>query len=198
MTGASWFFAALTRHAREHGGGELRDWLSEQELTARLYLHRPRLSRDDGSTPHPDGLGIWAEDDRDIVFLLEHDTGSEHLTQLVGKLPGYADHARRDPRLTLRAPILFCFPSPRREQSARKTLAATSASHDLQVATAALDPRITCPACWPAWLPLHGSHEAMRLIDLADVLPDPWRLAHEHDERERREYERREIDPDRR
>ena len=32
MTGASWF-AALARHAREHGGGELRAWLSEQELT---------------------------------------------------------------------------------------------------------------------------------------------------------------------
>ena len=69
MTGASWFFAALARHAREHGGGELRAWLSEQELTARVYLHRP--ARDNGTTPHPDGLGIWAEGGRDIVFLLE-------------------------------------------------------------------------------------------------------------------------------
>ncbi len=185
MTGASWFFVALARHARQHGGGELRDWLSEQELTARLYLHHP--TRDDGNTPHPDGLGIWAEDVRDIVFLLEYDTGSEHLPQLVGKLPGYADHAHRDPALTLKAPILFCFPTPRREQNARTALAATVASRDLKVATAALDPRVTCPACGPTWMPLQGGHRPMRLIDLGDVLPDPWRVERQQSERERRE-----------
>jgi hypothetical protein len=193
MTGASWFFAALARHTREHGGGELTAWLSEQELITRLYLHRP--ARDDGSTPHPDGLGIWAEDGRDIVFLLEYDTGSEHLPQLAGKLPGYADHARRDPSLTLNAPILFCFPTPRREQTARKALAAATASRDLQIATAALDPRVTCPACGPAWMPLHGGHGPMRLIDLADVLPDPWRAEREQYEREPREREHHETDP---
>ena len=175
MTGASWFFAALARHARQHGGGELRDWLSEQELTARLYQHRRALA--DGTTPHPDGLGIWAEGHRDIVFLLEYDTGSEHLPQLAAKLPGYADHARRD--LTLKAPILFCFPTHRREQTARKALAATVASSALQIATAALDPRVTCPACEVAWMPLHGEYGPMPLIDLADVLPDPWRAEHE-------------------
>jgi hypothetical protein len=36
----------------------------------------------------------------------------------------------------------------------------------------------------------------MRLIDLADVLPDPWRVAREQDERERRERKRRETDLD--
>jgi hypothetical protein len=191
MTGASWFFAALARHARKHGGGELRDWLSEQELITRLYLHR--TARDDGTTPHPDGLGIWAEGDRDIVFLLEYDTGSEHLPRLAGKLPGYADQARLDPGLTLRAPILFCFPTYRREQSARKALAVTAASHDLQIATAALNPHVTCPACGPAWMPLHGGYGPMRLIDLADVFLDPWRP-----ERENGERRRREIDPERR
>lgn len=187
MTGASWFFAALARHAREHGGGELVSWLSEQELTTRLYLHRP--TRDDRTTPHPDGLGIWAEGGRDIVFLLEYDTGTEHLRQLAGKLPGYAEHAHLDPSLTLKAPILFCFPTARREQSARKALAAATASGDLQIATAALDPRVTCPACGPAWMALHGGHQTMRLIDLADVLPDPWRTANGQHRRERREMD---------
>jgi hypothetical protein len=57
ITGAAWFFVALARHAREHGGGELQSWLSEQEVTQRLYLTTWDASHD----PHPDGLGIWAE-----------------------------------------------------------------------------------------------------------------------------------------
>src|SRR5262249_8440287 len=54
-----------------------------------------RSGTPDGQTrsPAPDGLGSWAEDDRDIVFLLEYDTGSEHLPKLAGKLHGYADMA---------------------------------------------------------------------------------------------------------
>jgi hypothetical protein len=189
MTGASWFFVALARHAREHGGGELLRWDSERETGEFLYLHRAG----DDSSPHPDGLGIWAEDSRDVCLLLEYDTGTEHLPQLTDKLHGYAEHARRN--LALKMPILFCFPTPRREQTARKALAATSASRDLQVATAALDPRITCPACGPAWMPLHGRYGPMRLIGLGDVLPDPWRQAREQAERERREQGRREMDP---
>ena len=38
-------------------------------------------------------------------------------------------------------------------------------------------------------MPLHGGHEPMRLIDLANVLPDPWRTAREQEERERRELD---------
>jgi hypothetical protein len=142
--------------------------------------------------PHPDGLGIWAEGDRDIVFLLEFDTGTEHLRQLADKLPGYAERARHN--LAFQVPILFCFITPRREQSARKALAATGTSHGIQIATAALDPSVTCPACGPAWMPLHGGHDPMRLIDLDDVLPDPWRAAREEDERKRREQECDDLD----
>jgi hypothetical protein len=57
----------------------------------------------------------------------------------------------------------------------------------LQIATAALDPRVTCPACGSAWMTLHGGREPMRLIDLADVLPDPWKAARAQEERELRE-----------
>lgn len=182
MTGVNWFFAQLDRHAREHGG-QLR-WKTEQETTEHLYATR----WDAEHRPHPDGMGIWAEDGTDIVFLLEYDTGSEHMPQLTGKLPGYAELAKVN--MTFQVPILFCFPTPRREQSARKAMAATAASHGLQIATAALDPSITCPACGPAWMPLHGGHGPMRLIGLDDVLPDPWRVARAEDER--RERERRE------
>ena len=182
MTGANWFFAALRRHARQHGGGDLREWHSERETAEYLFNHD---SWDVKHEPHPDGLGIWAEDETDIVFLLEHDTGTEHLPQLAGKLPGYAERARRN--ITFGVPILFCFPTPRREQSARKALAATRESRDLQIATAALDPAVTCPACEPAWMTLHGGHGPMRLIDLDTVLPDPWRQARAREEQERRD-----------
>jgi hypothetical protein len=93
--------------------------------------------------------------------------------------------------MTFTVPLLFCFPTPRREQSARKALAATHASGALQIATAALDPSLTCPTCGPTWMTLDGGHGPMRLIDLDDVLPDPWRAAHAEDER--RERERREL-----
>jgi DNA-binding CsgD family transcriptional regulator len=182
MIGAWWFFVALARHAREHSGGELAKWHSERDAAEYLYSYY------DGSVPHPDGLGVWAEDDRDIAFLLEYDTGTEHLPQLTAKLAGYAERAWRDIQFTM--PLLFCFPTPRREQTARKALAATPASHDLHIATAALDPRATCPACGPLWLPLQGGDTPMRLIDLGDALPDPWRTA----EREQREQEDREMD----
>jgi hypothetical protein len=177
MTGVSWFFAALVRHSREHGGGRLDRWDSERETAEFLYDTQWKAE----SWPHPDGLGVWAEDGRDIAFLLEYDTDSEHLPQLAAKLPGYAERARAG-HLPFKMPILFCFPAPRREQAARKALAAASASLDLQVATAALDLRVTCPACGPAWMPLRGGHGPMRLIDLADVLPDPWRTEPEQDD----------------
>lgn len=42
-------------------------------------------------------------------------------------------------------------------------------------------------------MPLLGGHRPMRLIDLDDVLPDPWRTAHTQDEQERHERERCEL-----
>jgi hypothetical protein len=47
-------------------------------------------------------------------------------------------------------------------------------------------------------MPMHGGHGSMRLIELDDVLPDPWRVARAQDHRECREREQHEPDPDRR
>jgi hypothetical protein len=139
-------------------------------------------------SPHPDGLGIWAEAGTDIVFLLEYDTGSEHLPQLAGKLDRYAHLASNN--MAFLVPLLFCFPGPRREQSARRALDRHPGSSVLQIATAALDPQVTCPA-GPVWMPLRGwAGRPMRLIELDAVLPDPWRQARERDERERRQRDR--------
>jgi hypothetical protein len=69
------------------------------------------------------------------------------------------------------------FPTPRREQTARRALAASGHARALQVATAAFDPEHTSPA-GPVWLPLTGQHERpMRLGEVGEVMPDPWRAA---------------------
>jgi len=169
ITGANWFFAALARHART-SGGKLTQWWGEQATAAWLehaYVSGARLE------VHPDGLGVWAQNGTDLAFVLEYDTGSEHLAQLTAKLDGYArpggEHGYSNGPVSL--PVLFCFPGPRREQSARRALAAHPAASVLHIATAAIDPEHTSPA-GPVWLPLAGQPERpMRLIDLGAVMP---------------------------
>jgi hypothetical protein len=170
MVGANWFFVSLAAHARRTGSGELRVWMAERAATEHLYDFRIG----DGALeahPHPDGLGIWAEDSTDIVFLLEYDTGSEHLRQLAGRLDRYAEMAGH--RMVFQVPILFCFPAPRREQNARRALDSHPGSSVLQIATAAFDPSLTCPA-GPVWMPLRGwPGRPMRLIELDKCCPTP-------------------------
>jgi Replication-relaxation len=192
MTGRNWFFAALARHARQHCG-ELREWLNEADTAAR-YQDAPTRADDRARLPRPDGAGTWAEDGRATSFLLEYDTGTEHLPVLAGKLDGYqllaaglAWHEQPCPVL------LFCFGSPRREQAARRALARTIPEvFDLRIATAAIDPRTTSPA-GPVWLPLFGNMgRQVRLADLDLALPDPWQDYREQRARERREAAERE------
>jgi len=180
MTGRNWFFIALHQDA----GGDLREWLSEAG-TATRYATRAGLTvREMRRLANPDGAGTWAEDGREVSFLLEYDTGTENLTALSGKLKGYGDLsaalAGRDHDCP---PLLFCFSSPRREQSARRALAATTDARALRIATTAIDPRVTSPA-GPVWLPLTGqSGGQVRLIDLA-ALPDPWQEARDRQREE--------------
>ncbi len=175
MTGANWFFVSLAAHARR-GGGEVRTWLTESHTAEFFYQYSISLSAL-ASLPQPDGLGAWTEGGREIAFMLEYDTGSEHLAQLAGKLDSYARLADVMSRYHQQVPsLLFCFLTPRREQTARRALAASTDSLSLRIATAAIDPQITCPA-GPVWMPLHGSDRQVRLIDLGSAMPDPGHLA---------------------
>jgi len=170
LTGANWFFVSLAGYARR-SGGELQTWLSESHTAEFFYEHMTSLSAL-ASLPQPDGLGSWAEDGREVVFMLEYDTASEHLAQLVRKLDSYARLAEVMSRYQQQVPILlFCFMTPRREQTARHALAASTDSLGLSIATAVIDPQITCPA-GQVWMPLHGSGRQVRLIDLSDPIPE--------------------------
>jgi hypothetical protein len=123
-----------------------------------------------------------------VRFLLEYDTGSENLPALAGKLDGYQALASALAWNDQMCPVvLFCFTSPRREQAARRALAATMAAPALRIATAAIDRHLTSPA-GPVWLPLltRTGHE-MRLADLDDAIPDPWLAYRQEQARKRRE-----------
>ena len=185
MTGRNQFFAALAAHARQHGG-QLRAWRNETQAAAHAVgdlLVGGIWDR----LPRPDGAGTWVEDAREVSFLLEYDLGTEHLSVLAGKLDGYALLASVLAEAGQAAPLLlFCFGSPRREQGARRALAACRDSAAVRIATTAIDPYVTSPA-GPVWLPLSGhTGRQVRLIDLGQALLDPWQ-----DYRARRARERR-------
>jgi hypothetical protein len=175
MVGANWLFTALARHARlDPGQGtELREWLNESQAEAWVLSHARYIPRE---LPHPDGLGVWVQDGQETVFFVEYDTGSEHLAQLTAKLPGYGDAAKSMADNDVTCPLLlFCFPTPRREQAARRALAPCPDTPGLRVATTATDPEHTSPA-GPIWLPLAEANTSgpVALSALDTALPDPW------------------------
>ena len=186
ITGASWFFVALARHAREYGG-ELAEWLNEVETTL-SFNSASAWSEVRSRFPNPDGAGTWAEDRSQVRFLLEYDTGSESASVLAGKLDGYQALASALAWNDQVCPVvLFCFASPRREQSGRRALAAAREAPALRISTAALDPCHTSPA-GPVWLPLlTRTASQVPLIDLDDALPDPWLAYRQEQARRRRE-----------
>jgi len=173
MTGRNQFFVALVAHARQHGG-DLHEWQNETQAATQALGEVVVAPGTWDRLPRPDGAGTWAEDGREVSFLLEFDLGTEHLSVLAAKLDGYAllasvlaDAGQAAP------PLLFCFGSPRREQSARRALAATRDSAAVRIATAAIDPYLISPA-GPVWLPLSGHQgRQVRLIDLSAALPRP-------------------------
>jgi Replication-relaxation len=192
LTGVNWFFVSLVAHARAADGrAELQLWLNEaaaaEWLCSRVFT---RFTVAD--LPHPDGLGVWADHGRVVTFVLEYDTGMEHLPQLTAKLPGYGQLAKTLADADRTCPLLlFCFPSPRREQTARTALAACYDAAALRIATTAINPQETSPAR-PVWLPLQDrwAEGRVALCALDTAIPDPWRNYRAEQERERERAER--------
>jgi hypothetical protein len=192
MIGRNQFFVALAAHARQQGG-DLRAWRNETHAAAHALQDLLVAPSTWDRLPHPDGAGTWSEDGQAVTFLLEYDTGTEHLPVLADKLGGYTLLASALANQGLIAPpLLFCFSSPRREQAARRALAATRDAAALRIATAAIDPYVASPA-GPVWLPLTGHQgRQVRLIDLDAALPDPWQDYRARRARDRRDAAERE------
>ena len=110
--GVNGFFCALHKAARERPDAEVVAWWSERRCAAEW-----------GELVRPDAYGIWEENGRRVEFFLEHDTGSESLSRVAGKLAGYRDLAEADGAAR---PVLFWLAQPGREPGLRKALGATA------------------------------------------------------------------------
>lgn len=119
--GVNGFFCALHKVARERHDADVVAWWSERRCAAEW-----------GELVRPDAYGIWEEDGQRVEFFLEHDTGSEPLSRVAGKLAGYRDLAEADG--TAR-PVLFWLALSGREPGLRHALGDTA----LPVATAVLE-----------------------------------------------------------
>jgi hypothetical protein len=183
----TWFTILATAGAQARGARLNRErpalrltvWWSE----ARCARHFGDLTRPDAygrltTTPHTAGGG------GDFEFFLEYDTGTEALTRLARKLPGYAALADATGITT---PLLIWLPTARREAAARQRLTRALADSHIDsggnrvlVATAAadlLDP--ADPYAGPVdavWLPLPATRRGgrvplARLIEAWPFLP---------------------------
>lgn len=152
------FFVALTGHARTHGG-RLTRWYNETHSRAAT-----------GNLVRPDGHGVWATGGRAVPFWLEVDLGTETLSRVVGKLPGYA--ALPPPRAY---PVLFWLPTTAREANLHTHLTRTGIPDGVTVATAAVGhaPDAGGPAGAVWWVA--GQPGRVSLADLAPVGDGaPW------------------------
>ena len=108
LLGVNGLFTALAAHARTDPSATLAAWWSEQRCAQRY-----------GELIRPDGYGRWTQAGRTVAFFCEYDTGTEPLTRVTAKLPGYAD-------LTTGGgpnhPVLIWLPSGRRETNLRAAL----------------------------------------------------------------------------
>lgn len=134
-------------------------WLSERSAT-RLW----------GDWIRPDAYAHWHEagQDRVLPFFLEYDTGSENLTRVETKLPGYAALSTTT---GTRTPLLLHTHTARREAALRRRLAETIDRLDLPAATSCDELTAASPAD-AVWLPLGPApHGRLPLAGLADHWP---------------------------
>jgi Replication-relaxation len=164
--GTNAFFTALAAgHRTDPASGQLAAWWSEKRCL-RLWSD---LARPDGyghytlAAPGADPAAA-----RHVRFFLEYDTGTEALTRLPAKLPGYARLAAATGRAGL---VLFYLPSATREENLHALFARERAP--VPVATTSPDALTVARSgpAGPVWRPVtarprHRAAERLPLIDL--------------------------------
>ena len=109
LLGSNDVFTRLAGHATTQPGCALSAWWSERRCAGRY-----------GQLVRPDGYGAWTQHGQHTQFFFEYDTGTEPLTRVVAKLPGYADLAAAGgPAI----PVLIWVPTGRREANLHAALA---------------------------------------------------------------------------
>ncbi len=151
LLGVNGFFTALGAHVRTHAGTALVTWWSER-----------RCADHYGQVVRPDGYGVWAEGDRQVGFFLEYDTGSEPLSRLAAKLPGYSDLAAAGgPDLR----VLIWLQSATRESALHTLLAGDPSSGRVSTGTVELARSLDMTPAGAVWL-TPGAQQRCRLIEL--------------------------------
>jgi len=168
LVGTNGLFTAWAHASRTLPPGEgLTAWWSEARSAA-LW----------GAFIRPDGYGTWQTPKRRLDFHVEYDTGTEPLTRVVGKLPGYARLATAS---GISSPLLLWLPSAGREAALRARLAGAAPQGAVPVITASPTPVSAAkPGGEPAdldparavWLPLDATRRAT-LSQLADRYGTP-------------------------
>jgi hypothetical protein len=159
QVGTNQFFTDLLSHSRTHPNTRLARWWSAGH-TSRATADRIR----------PDGYGIWADSHRQVSFYLEHDTGTETLATLAGKLVLYRKlRADGGPG----GPILFWLPSAAREAHLHQRLAGVNLG-EIVIATAARDSaaRAGLGPADPVWRRVGNGRHRLALADLPSVTGD--------------------------
>ncbi|TNC20090.1 hypothetical protein FG385_31640 [Amycolatopsis alkalitolerans] len=163
--GVNDFFCGLAAHrnparlreaGREGEVSGLTQWWSERRCTEFFWKHQ-----DGGETRlRLDGYGCWEEHGRTVRFFLEHDTGTEPLAKVTGKIDGYAAFPT-----DAFGVLLFSVHSSRREIALRAALRRALAGGDpgFVIATAARD-HDDGPAepIWGLWIPRNGDSVTRR------------------------------------
>jgi len=145
-TGTNGVFTALAARARVRPFCELAEWWPETRC-ASVW----------GDLARPDGYGRWREHDTETDFFLEYDTGTETIRQVAAKLPGYADLATVTGITT---PVLFWFPTRKRETSARAAFTGTPVPIATTIGEGGTQP------AGPVWLPIASNGPRIRLASL--------------------------------
>jgi hypothetical protein len=143
------FFSRLIRACRDDGSFRVAEWWGERRCRHRW-----------GEIVFPDAYGRLHGPQGGVSFFLEYDRGTERPWRLAAKLVAYARIGLGSDRPDA---LVFCFPDPIRETSARRRLHGVQG---LVVATASWD-RVGPDPLGVVWLPT-GSERRLRLVDLAE------------------------------
>jgi hypothetical protein len=140
------FFTRIASACQAGNGHSLAEWWSETRCRSRW-----------GSIVLADGFGVLRGPSGSRSFLLEFDRGTESPARLALKLPPYERLALVENRPDV---LLFCFPDPSREASARKALHRPG----IQLATASWD-RLAEDPLGPVWLAI-DEQQRRRLVEI--------------------------------
>lgn len=175
LVGVNDFFATLAGYARTHDNCQLARWEPEAVVADAC-----------GGIVRPDAYGEWIQDGSKVGFFYEHDTGSEPLKVLVGKIAKYRELSYLD----IRRPVFFRLPNAAREGHLHQALqkrwsfgppvpVAITSGEQLVPAGNALRPASPCAAD-AVWLAVGATGGRRRLAELrspqttADPPPDTW------------------------